>query len=146
MPPDIQIAAMVIEDHGEVHALWSSTEGIGLMPDDEPEPLRRLLLRNPGLSLVARRQGRLVGAVLCSHDGRRGMINHLAVASDCRNQGIGSTLLDRCLASLEAEHISRCNLLVYASNEAARRLYARLHWRERTDLMLVQRQLPRSGG
>jgi N-acetylglutamate synthase len=36
--------------------------------------------------------GRLVGAVLCSHDGRRGFIYHTGVAADCRHRGIASRM------------------------------------------------------
>ena len=66
--------------------LWRKTEGVGLNESDRLPPLRRFLRRNPGLSQVARTHRRLLGAVLCGHEGRRGYLHHLAVAADCRDR------------------------------------------------------------
>ena len=59
---------------------------------DSKDDIARFLERNPGLSFVARDNGQLVGVVLCSHDGRRGYIDQLAVRKSHRRQGIGKGL------------------------------------------------------
>lgn len=69
---DITFSPMTAADLDGVLAFGSTTDGVGLSESDAPEPLRAFLDRNPGLSLVVRGGTRLVGAVLCGHDGRRG--------------------------------------------------------------------------
>ncbi len=89
---DYRIDEMTFEALDEVLALWQATEGVGLSEGDTKDELAAYLLRNPGLSLVACRDGRIVGAVLCGHDGRRGCLYHLAVAIPHRHLGIGRAL------------------------------------------------------
>jgi GNAT superfamily N-acetyltransferase len=48
-----------------------------------------------------------VGAVLCSHDGRRGLIYHLAVAPAHHGQGIGKRLVQECITGLRDAGITR---------------------------------------
>jgi ribosomal protein S18 acetylase RimI-like enzyme len=112
------IRAMTIADHSALLALWSEIEGIVLTDTDEREPMQRFLDRNPGLSLVAEMDKALVGAVLCSHDGRRGYLHHLAVAPDFRRQGLGSALVQRCLSLLQREGIVKCNIFILEENES----------------------------
>ena len=75
---EYMIRPMRIEDYDSVVTLWRDTDGIVLSDTDEREPMGRFLSRNPGLSLVAYCHGELAGAVLCSQDGRRGYLHHLA--------------------------------------------------------------------
>ena len=113
------IRAMTIDDYDKVIELWRKTEGIALSDTDEREPMRRFLDRNPGLSLVAEIGDDLVAVVLCSHDGRRGYLHHLAVAENHRRQGIGTQLVRRCLAQLAQEQIRKCNIFFLENNESA---------------------------
>src|SRR5438034_8157863 len=108
------VLSSMTEGHLEaVLALWSETEGVGLNESDTPERLILYLNRNPGLSLVACDDRRIVGAVLCGHDGRRGYLHHLVVAPDCRQRGLGRQLVAKCLASLQAIGIPKCNIFLY---------------------------------
>ena len=87
------------------------------------------LARNPGLSFVARRAGKIVGAVLCGHDGRRGYLHHLAVEPSLRGQGIGSVLVRKCLAALAAIGVQRCNIFVFSDNESGKVFWRKTGWR-----------------
>jgi putative acetyltransferase len=90
------ISEMTIAEYDEVLALWQATEIMGLSEADSREGVAAYLQRNDGLSLLARHSGRLVGAVLCDHDGRRAYLHHLAVARDFRHRGIGRALVAIC--------------------------------------------------
>ena len=107
---------MTMEDYDEVMDLWRNTEGIVLSDTDEREPMRRFLERNPGLSLVAHLGGELAGVVLCSHDGRRGYMHHLATAERFRGQGVGSALVGESLSRLGQSGIRKCNIFVLPEN------------------------------
>ena len=132
---------MTLDDYQTVLALWQSIEGVGLSAADRPENLARYLDRNPGLSLVAVKDGRLIGAVLCGHDGRRGYIHHLAVAPGSRRKGIGKVLVDRCLENLAVEKIGKCHLFVFADNREAVLFWEGTGWHSREELQIFSRYI-----
>ena len=86
----VAMAPMAIEQYDEVLALWQRCPGVGLSGADEHAQIAHYLLRNPGMSFVAIADGRIVGAILGGHDGRRGYIHHLAVDTAFRRRGIGT--------------------------------------------------------
>ena len=135
---DYQIDDLTAEALDEVIALWQATEGVGLSEGDTKDDLVAFLARNPGLSLVARHDGRIVGAVLSGHDGRRGCLYHLAVATPYRHQGIGRTLVETCVQRLASFGIRKCNIFLYNHNKIGQRFWNRNGWKERTDLKILQ--------
>ena len=135
----IQIQEMTIQDYDEVYALWRETEGIKLSEVDGKNDINRLLEHNPGLSFVARDGDQLVGAVLCTHDGRRGYIDHLAVRASHRRQGIGKGLAARCLYNLMRVGIRKMHLFVQEDNDEAIAFWRKLGWAERVELLTMSR-------
>lgn len=144
----IAIREMAAQDYDEAVALWRVCPGIGLSGSDTRANVARFLDANPGLSFVARDDGRLIGAVLCGHDGRRGYITHLAVDPDARGQGVGRELVERCLAELRRERIEKCHLFVFADNADARSFWRAVGWTGRGELVVFSRFLAddRDGG
>ena len=136
-----QIRPMTADDYDEVAALWQSTEGIGLDEHvDTREGIAAYLARHPGLSFVALQEGRIVGAALCGHDGRRGYLHHLAVVPTCRRQGIGRALVEACLFALASAGIPKCNIFLLADNELGKAFWKHNGWNERDDLKVLQKQ------
>jgi N-acetylglutamate synthase len=133
------ISPMTDSDLEAVLGLWSDIEGIGINKSDTPDQLKLYLNRNPGLSLVVRNNERLVGAVLCGHDGRRGYLNHLAVIPEYRKRGLGRQIIAKCLASLREIGILKCNIFLYADNELGERFWTSCGWSKRSDLQVLQR-------
>ena len=128
---NIKINEMTIMDYDEVFTLWQEAEGVGLHPDecDSRHGVARYLARNPGMCFVARDGVKLVGAVLCGHEGRRGYLNHLAVSEKYRRQGIGTALVGRCSTALKEAGIAKCNLFVFAANDGAMEFWRKIGWR-----------------
>ncbi|HYB21828.1 MAG TPA: GNAT family N-acetyltransferase [Thermodesulfobacteriota bacterium] len=140
LPSRIQL--MVPEDLPEVICFWKEMEGIGLNESDSVPALSAYLQRNPKLSFVARNeQQQIVGAVLCGHDGRRGYLHHLAVARDYRKMGIGRALVEKCLSSLRALNILKCNIFLFSNNSGGEAFWREIGWRGREDLRLLQKVL-----
>ncbi len=137
----IDIRAMQLEDYEDVLALWQGMPGIGLSSADSKAALAQFLSRNPGLSLVALDDGQVVGTILAGNDGRRGYLYHMAVAPAYRRRGVGKTLLQRCLAALEAEGIEKSHLFVYQENEEAKRFWEKCGWVQRHDLVIFSKDL-----
>ena len=86
--------------------------------------------RDPDLFLVAEADGRLIGSVIGGYDGRRGMIYHLAVAVEYRQQGLGAALMDEVERRLKAKGCLKSYLLVVAGNDDAVRYYQKRGWQE----------------
>jgi len=131
-----------MEDYDAVLTLWKHTEGVGLNESDSRENVASYLQRNPGLSFVAQTDaGEIIGAVLGGHDGRRGYLHHLAVAREWRGQGLGRALVEACLTGLKREGITRCNIFVYAANEAGQAFWKHFGWQPRAELLVLQKPL-----
>lgn len=138
----ITITQMTLDHYQSAPALWHLSEGIGLSEADSPAGIARFLERNSGLSFVATDEQRLVGVVLCGHDGRRGYIHHLAVAAAYRQHGIGRTLVRRSLTALKQTGIDKCHLFVFKENQAALQFWQRIGWTERVELTMLSRATP----
>lgn len=131
-----EFSPMTIDDHDDVMELWRRSDGVGLSEADERDGVEKFLQRNPGLSVVARDSGRIVGAALCGHDGRRGYISHVAVDVSCRGRGLGRALFVRCIASLRETGIDKCHIFVFRTNENALGFWRAAGWTERDDLAM----------
>ena len=69
---------MTIDDFEQVHSLWMEIHGFGIRSiDDSKEGVERFIRRNPDTSIVACMDGKIVGAILCGQDGRRGCFYHV---------------------------------------------------------------------
>jgi ribosomal protein S18 acetylase RimI-like enzyme len=134
MTPDIRVFRS--EDHAQACALWQSIDGVGLSSADSFESIERFLARNPALSFVAVDGDTVVGTILCGHDGRRGLIHHLAVTPAHRRRGLGRALVFRALAALHEANIQKCHLLVFHENASGRAFWARIGAEERVSLAL----------
>ena len=113
-------------DEAAVVALWTTC-----FPDARPwsqprEVIRRKLDLQGDLLLVGTLEGRLVATVVAGYDGHRGWIYHLAVAPECRRNGLGTRMMEEAEARLRALGCPKINLQVQAINRAVVGFYERL--------------------
>lgn len=90
---ELEIGPAREEELGGVLELWEGSRSPYSSTPDNPEVLGRLLDRDAGALLVARRDGRVVGTLIAAWDGWRGNMYRLAVAVDQRRLGIGLALV-----------------------------------------------------
>ena len=129
------IRTMTIEDYEGVYALWMSIKGFAIRSiDDSKEGVARFLLRNPDTSVVAEEDGRIIGAILCGHDGRRGCLYHVCVRQECRMRGVGKAMVVFCMEKLKAEQISKVSLIAFTANDVGNAFWRRIGWTKREDL------------
>ncbi|WP_099721754.1 GNAT family N-acetyltransferase [Bifidobacterium choerinum] len=127
---------MTPDDYDAVVACWTSNTGMGLNTiDDSRQGISRYLERNPTTSFVHEDEsGRIDGAILAGHDGRRGTIYHTAVSPEHHHQGIGTRLVNATLHALANEGIVKVALVVFARNDAGNAFWERLGFDARGDL------------
>jgi ribosomal protein S18 acetylase RimI-like enzyme len=131
-----ELRVFTIDDYPVVRTLWESSDGVGLSDADSLDGVRKVLARNPGMSFVALSESKIVGAILVGHDGRRGLIHHLAVERTLQRSGVGRALVHRAIEGLRKVGIAKTHLLVFAANENARAFWRRIRATERVDLVL----------
>jgi ribosomal protein S18 acetylase RimI-like enzyme len=127
---EIQTREFRIEDYDASVGLWKRVEGLDVAEGDDRDTIQRFLQRNPGLSRIATDGPKIVGAVLCGHDGRRGYIYHLAVDPEYHGRGLGRRLIDECLTGLKRAGLERANILVANDNPRGREFWRRCGWED----------------
>lgn len=129
------IRTMAIEDYPGVKNLWMSIKGFAIRSiDDSKEGVERFLKRNPETSVVAVADGKIVGSILCGHDGRRGCLYHVCVDEQYRMHGIGKSMVVFCMKALQKENISKVSLIAFTKNDVGNAFWRTIGWTKREDL------------
>lgn len=131
----VTVRSMQIEDYDQVYALWMTIHGFSIRTiDDSREGVERFLKRNSGISVVTEMDGRVVGAILCGHDGRRGCLYHVCVHEDYRMHGIGRAMVVHCMNALQQEGINKVSLIAFTKNDIGNAFWKQIGWTKREDL------------
>ena len=129
------IRVMTEADYDKVYELWMTIKGFGIRSiDDSREGVTRFIRRNPTTSMVAVVEDKIVGAILCGHDGRRGCFYHVCVHEDYRKHGIGKAMAVACMRALQEEKINKVSLIAFKSNELGNHFWKDAGWCFRDDL------------
>ena len=130
-----QIREMKTEDFDGIHALWMSIHGFAIRSiDDSREGVERFIRRNPTTSIVAEDEGKIIGTILCGHDGRRGCFYHVCVDEAYRKHGIGRAMAAAAMEALKKEKINKVSLIAFTSNEVGNQFWRGMGWTYRDDL------------
>ena len=114
-----KIIEMKLNRFDELIKFLKSIEGLYISDDDNYGNLKIYLKRNPKLNFIVLHENRIIAAIKCSHDGRRGYIHHLAVKKEFRGKGIAKELIDKCLNNLRDKGIKKIRVFVLDNNEEA---------------------------
>ena len=132
---NIEYKVMNASDYDGVYALWENIPGLGInSTDDSREGIEKYIKRNPTTSFVALVEGKIVGAILAGHDGRRGFVQHIAVLPEFRKRGIASALVGSAMNALEEEGIHKVALLTYTKNTLGNDFWDKLGFKIRDDV------------
>ena len=132
---NITIREMRLDDYEGVYGLWLGIKGLGIRSiDDSKDGVARFIRRNPTTSRVAESKGRVVGAILCGHDGRRGCLYHVCVNPAYRRRGIGKAMVVFCMDALKKENINKVSLIAFTQNDIGNAFWHSVGWKQREDL------------
>ena len=78
--------------------------------------------------------GKIVGAILCGHDGRRACLYHVCVSEEYRMHGIGKKMVLFCYEALKKEKINKVCLNAFVTNEVGNKFWQKMGWTLRDDM------------
>ena len=126
---------MTAKDYDNVYDLWMTIEGFVIRSiDDSREGIEKFLKRNPDMSIVAMDSDKVVGSLLCGHDGRRGCFYHVCVHSEYRNHGIASRMVEMAIEALKREEINKVSLIAFQRNKVGNKFWKDRAFSFRDDL------------
>ena len=132
----VKIRELTIDDYGALCALWEKA-GLPFRPNgrDQRARIAREIEGPCSIFLAAEDEGELVGAILGTHDGRKGWINRLAISPRYRRQGIASELV-----AVVEERLSARGIEIFAGqiedwNESSMTFFERLGYTRHDDII-----------
>ncbi len=127
MNTEIALEPLSLSNYEELTALWMRA-GLKFRPQgrDSRGALKRQLQSKVVWLIGARHGQTLVGAVMPSHDTRRGWINRLAVDLAYQRQGIGEILVQEAMRQLHAAGIEIIAATIENRNVASLSLFKKM--------------------
>jgi len=138
---EVTIREMIVDDYDAVVRIWTDA-GLSFRPRgrDRREKIQAELEQGTALFLVAEEGGEVVGAVLGTHDGRRGWINRLAVSPAHRRRGIARRLVEAVEARTKALGIEIVSALIESENEASLAFFCAIGYIHAPDIEYVSKR------
>ena len=130
------IREMKPEDYDQIYSMWQITSKRALSEADSRQGIGKYLARNPGMSMVAEIDGKIVGTVLAGHDGRRGFIHHMAVMPQFRRHGIGKKLAKAATDKIFEDGIDKIHIFCYQNNETGQSFWRDFGFEKREDVFV----------
>ena len=137
-----QVRSLAAEDYGPCLQIWARCGQTVAWAWEDPTILMRLIKRNPSICSVAEHGDRIVGALLCGHDGARACLHHVAVDDTWRRRGIGSALVSRTLAELAKAGIQNIHAAVDWSTGSGMPFLRACGWQSQEDLAVLSLKIP----
>jgi ribosomal protein S18 acetylase RimI-like enzyme len=137
----ITIRKMKIQDYTPLTTLWNEG-GLPYRPQgrDSRQHIAQQLRQRTSLYYVAEQNGIIVGAILGTHDGRKGWINRLIVAPAYRKKGIAKRLVQEVEHQLTAIGIDIIACLVEDWNTVSETVFERLGYTKHTDILYYSKR------
>jgi ribosomal protein S18 acetylase RimI-like enzyme len=126
------VRVLGIEDYDQIIDLWSRSGLHSIRPHgrDSREAVARQLESGIQTIIGLDVDGKLIGAVVATHDSRKGWINRLVVDKAHQRQGYGSLLVNEAEQVLNAQGMQVIAALVESDNPTSLKLFEKLGYVE----------------
>lgn len=134
--PKVLIREFRLDDYDALIALWNDAQ-LPHRPKgrDRLDKIEREVDRGNAVYLVAELDGKLVGSVLGTHDGRKGWINRLAVSPEFRQQGIARMLVNEVENRLYELGIETIACLIEDQNKISMQMFEKLGYKRESNIV-----------
>jgi ribosomal protein S18 acetylase RimI-like enzyme len=141
----LKIRDFKIEDYDNLIQLWRKAN-LPFKPEgrDRKEKMETELERGCAIFLVAELEGRIIGSIFGTHDGRKGWINRLAVAPDMQRAGVGKRLLKKVEQRLDEQGIDIIACLVEDWNKDSLEFFEKTGYIKHNDIFYFSKRKNRS--
>lgn len=138
----IKIRPAIEGDYYAILELWSRAE-LSHEPHrrDSPAAFQQQLKLYGEFTLVAEANGKVIGSLIGTHDGRKGWINRLAVNPDYQKQGIARRLIETVEQAFRSKGIEIVAAVVAVNNTPSRTIFTKSGYVARTDVIYFRKEL-----
>ena len=130
-----------IKDYDALIALWNDAQ-LPFKPKgrDKRDKIEYELKHGKDIFLVAEINGKLVGSVFGTHDGRKGWINRLAVAPEFQRQNIAKKLIAEVEDRFSELGIDIIACLVEDWNTKSLQVFEKLGYEKHSDIVYFSKR------
>jgi ribosomal protein S18 acetylase RimI-like enzyme len=130
-----------IDDYDDLIRLWAEA-GLPYKPDgrDKRSNIDRELADGAAIFLVAEINGKLIGSILGTHDGRKGWINRLAVAPAYRRKGLAARLVREVEKELYDKGIEIIACLIEDWNKSSMEAFQKMGYKCHNDIVYLSKR------
>ncbi len=134
-PAMVLVRRFDLSDYDQVMELWKE----GRLPArqagrDSRECIAGQISKPYVAFFVAEAEGRVIGSIVATHDGRKGWVNRLAVAGGYRNRGIGRRLVGEAEVWFESCGLGVFSCLIENWNDVSMQVFEKLGYRKHSDI------------
>jgi ribosomal protein S18 acetylase RimI-like enzyme len=139
--PKLIIRDFRIEDYDKLIDLWNAA-GLGYRPRgrDCRHRMEQELKQDNTIFLVTKADGKLVGSVIGTHDGRKGWINRLAVHPSYRHRGLAKKMVAEVEKRLHQAGLEVIAGLIERGNTASLQLFQSLGYERASDIVYLSKR------
>jgi ribosomal protein S18 acetylase RimI-like enzyme len=139
--PVVTIRAMSLNDYDAVLRLWKQGD-IPYRPQgrDSKKNIAQQLKQPTSYFLVAEAEKQIIGAVVGTHDGRKGWINRLVVAPPFRKKGIGRRLVEAVEQHFTSIGIDIVASLIEDWNITSMQVFTQLGYTKHPDILYYSKR------
>lgn len=124
---------MKAEDYDAVIDIWNRA-GLPYRPNgrDGRANIELELQNDTAIFFVAESNGEMIATALCTHDGRKGWINRLAVVPEMQGKGIGMLMVQYAERAFRDKGLAIFSCLINEENTRSKQMFGALGY-ERQD-------------
>jgi ribosomal protein S18 acetylase RimI-like enzyme len=137
----MHIRRLTAKDYEAMASLWRRAK-LPFRPQgrDSRESIVRQMNLNPDFFIGAFGQDRLIGVAVLSCDMRKGWINRLAVAPECRRKGVARALIAESERTLRTRGVNVFCALIDANNKPSKELFKKCGYVEHNDIVYFSKR------
>ena len=137
----IDLRMFTMEDYDSLMGLWERA-GLPGRPKgrDSREAMGAQMKDDHVMIILAELEGELAGSVICTHDGRKGWMNRLAVTPGHRGQGVARALVEEGERLLRERGFGIVGVIVEGWNGTSMEVFERLGYKRYEDFRYFARR------